>query len=1040
MSGRGIPKDVADRIKERSKLEDIIPGLNRSGKDLITKCPFCGREGKGKGLTVSPSKQVWKCFADSCGRSGQGAVSYVMAIENLKYPEALRWLAEHYHMIIDEPVPVPSTGKKKSPAASREKTRGKKPRGKTFCDLQLESSGLTPEDVKVEVKNNDDKTTRDLPAFRTGSRSQYGDITPGEGDDMLIYYYDLEGRPVMYKREGSKVQHPLIRVRWQNPMQHLDKGGDPIKYQSPYGSGSHIYIPERIRKLYRNTRKIETLFIQEGEKKAEKCCKHGIPSVGIMGINNLGYQSRFPVELQLIIQRCEVDRVVFVLDSDWSDLSDKLKPGARVDNRPKSFFSAVRNYKEYMLTLKPLGLSLEILFGYIRKNDKQEKGIDDLMAGTLKGNEQTMGKDLEKAIFDKEGDGEYVKVHKITQKDDKDIADLWLLNDKAKFTERHHEILTQLGEFTFKKMKWRFNEGGEVEMAQPLRPEEMYWQEEKIDTRSGPKTVLHFNYVRCFRFLQARGYYRILMKSGEFRFIKVDGPVIEIVDNYHIKDFVTAFTEALDDKEDVLNMIYRGGPQYLGFEKLSNLQYFNPGFERATRTNQCLFFKEKIWEISHEGIKELQYNEMKNKVWKDKIIDFDAERTKEDLFSVIRITKENKKQFPGYEPGDFYMELTETGSKCDYLKFLLNTSNFFWKKLKKGGDLTTEDEIMTTRHLLNKLTCLGFLMHDYKNDSENKAIIAMDGMLSEVGASEGRSGKSIVGVGLEYVLPQVYIAAKSRKLTEDNFLFGEVNEKTKIVFLDDVRANIDFEFFFPLITGKLKVNPKGGQPFTLDKEDTPKLLISTNHAINGDGSSFTDRQAYMAFSDYYNDTHKPVHDFHQNFFTEWGKEQWNLFYNLKAACLNIYFRSLKEGWVGNGQGIIDPPMGSIEKRRLRQKMGEDFLAWADEYFSSEINDDENLGTVKRMNRRQVRKELYDDLMDKNPHVRKWISPSSFSKRIKAFCLYNKYHYNPTVPNREGVEFADYLHENPRGIFMGEADKSGGTEYMTIADSEYMGMI
>ncbi|MFH0757361.1 MAG: CHC2 zinc finger domain-containing protein [Bacteroidota bacterium] len=1018
MSNRGIPKETAERIKERSKLEDIVTGLKKSGKDLVGPCPFCKSE---KGLTVSPAKQIWKCF--QCDKGGQGAVSYVMETENMKYPEALRYLADHYHMIIDEPIQAPR------------KQSDKKPRAKSFCDLQLESSGLTREDVMVTVKQ-DDKTTIDSPAFKRGTRTQYGDIIEGDGDDMLIYYYDLDGRPVMFKRdENSKIKHKLIRVRWQNPLQHQDRNGDTIKYQSPTGSGSHIYIPEKIRKLYHNTRKVKTLYIQEGEKKAEKCCKHGIPSVGVMGINNLGHQSKFPVELQLIIQRCEVEHVVFMLDSDWSDLSEKLKPGDRVDTRPKSFFAAVRNFKEYMLTLKHLGISLEIYFGYLHKSEKQEKGIDDLMAGTLKGNEETMAADLEKAIYDKEGEGKYVKVHKITQKDDKDIADLWLINDRDKFAERHGDILKELGEFTFRKMKWRFNDEGKVEMAQPLRPEEQYWKEEKRPTKSGyDRLELSFDYANCFTFLQNRGYWRIQMKSGEFRFVKIDGPVVEIVDNYHIKDFVTEFTRELDKKKDVLNMIYRGGPQYLGFEKLSNLQYVYPRFERAERTSQCLFFKEKIWEITHDGIKELLYAEMKNKVWRDKIIDFSAEVT-DELLKVTRITEDNKAEYEGYKPGDFHITYSENGKKSDFLQFLINVSNFHWKKTENGEDLTPQEQANVNRHLLNKLTAIGFLLHDYKNDSELKAVIAMDGSLSEVGASEGRTGKSLIGMAIEFVIPLVYIAAKSKKLTEDNFLFGEVNEKTKIIFLDDVRANMDFEFFFPLITGKLKVNPKGGKPFTLGKEDTPKLFISTNHAINGDGSSFSDRQAFMAFSDFYNDNHKPVHDFHHNFFTEWDKELWNLFYNLMATCLMLYFRSLKEGWVGRGLGILDPPMENIRMRRLRQLIGEDFLTWADEYFDTEEQVDD-LGILRRINRQIARKDAYDDLLEKNPNLRRWVTPTAFGKRIRAYCRFRGYHFNPTKPNKLGVEFPDFVREKPGDVFIGESDKSGGIEYITVATKDY----
>lgn len=1019
MSNR-ITEDIVKRIHEVSKVEDFIPGLKKSGKDLIAKCPFCGREGKGKGMMVSPTKQIWKCWSSSCDRSGKGAVSFVQERDNLNYPEALRFVAKEYNIETDPPTKIEKPASKKK--------AGKKM--KSFCDLQLESSGLTQEDVMVEVRENE-STIVERPAFRAGTRSQYNDILPGEGDDMLIYYYDLEGKPVKYRKKDSNRHHDLIRVRWQNPMAHRDTKGEPIKYQSPAGSGSHIYIPEHIRKKYKNSRKIKTLFIQEGEKKAEKCCKHDIPSVGIMGINNIGSNNVFPEELQLIIQRCEVEEILFMLDSDWRDLSQNLKNGSYADKRPKNFFYAVKNYKEYMRELFNLNIKIEIYFGYIKPNKNNDKGIDDYLNGTLKGKEGEMSKDITRAMHDKEGNAAHVQVYKITTMSDSVLADLWYLNDADKFAKEHYARLKDIPEFYIKNIKRRFNEDGELEMDQPLLPDEQYWQFEK----PGDKKSLQFDYANCYRFLQNRGYWRIMMRSGEFQFIHIENKVINIVDNYAIKDYVTGFTEELKERKDVLNMLYRGGTQYLGFEKLSNLKYYHPKFERADKTTQMLFFKEKIWQISGNEIKEINYTEMSGNVWKDKIINYDAKVT-EPLLEAIPVNADNREDFPGYQVGEVYLALTQTGMKCDFLRFLLNASDFYWKKRKKGGDMTDEEEAVIAKHLLNKLTAIGYLLHDYKNDSELKAVIGMDGMLSEVGSSHGRTGKSLLGVALEHVIPQVYIAAKSKKLTEDNFLFGEVTEKTKNVFLDDVRANIDFEFFFPLITGKLKVNPKGGQPFTLGKDDTPKLLITTNHAINGDGSSFSDRQVFMAFSDYYNDNHKPVHDFGKNFFTEWDGEQWNLFYNLMANCLMLYFRSLKEGWSGHGQGVTPPPMDSLEKRRLRQQMGEDFLAWAEEYFSDEQTEDE-MGSYAKLNRRNERKEMYDNLLDRNPQLRKYVTASSFAKRIKSFCKYNGFHYNPEKKNREGDDFYDWIKSHPGGTFFGEADKSGGKEYITISTNSHI---
>lgn len=1025
-----IDKLTVDKIKDRAKIEDFVSDLKSTGKDFYTECPFCHKKGKSSGLIISPAKQIWKCF--SCDEGGSGAISLLMQRDKMQYPEALKHIADHYNILVHEEV------ENKIPL-NKAKSKNKK-NGKSFCDNQLQSSGLKDEDVIALVKR-DDKTEVEFRVFKKGTRDQFGRILVGEGDDMLIYYFDLDGKPVQYKSEKGNKFYDMVRVRWQNPDLHLDKDGKGIKYQSPKGSGSHLYIPEKIRKLYKNRRKIETLYIQEGEKKAEKCCKHGLPSVGIMGIQNLGSKNQLPAELQLIIQQCEVDNVFFMLDADWQDLSNSLRNGMIIEQRPKSFFYAVKNYRDYMRTLVNMDIAVEIWFGHVKPNDAGQKGIDDLLAGSLQGKESDLQDDLKYAMHDKEGIGTWIQAYKITMWADSKLADLWHLNDADKFAEAHKHELKDLKEFVFKKLKRRFNENGELEMAQPIMPYEQYWIEEVRQTRAGDRVELSFDYANCFTFLQNRGYWRIRMKSGNWVFVKIDNKVVEVVDNYDVKDFVTDFTKELK-KKDVLNMIYRGGPQYLGHEKLSNLEYTYPLFEKAEKTSQCMFFREKIWEISADGIKEASYGELKQHVWKDKLINFDAEIMPENLLIVTKVTKENMKDFPGHEQGDFNIEFTDSGNKCHFLKFLLYTSNFYKREINKreNREINDKELVMIEKHLLNKLTALGYLLHDYKNESELKAVICMDARMSEVGASNGRTGKSLFGRAVEQVIPQVYIAAKNKKITEDNFLFGEVSEKTKNVFLDDVRANIDFEFFFPLITGKLKVNPKGAQPFTLQQEDTPKLLITTNHAINGEGSSFRDRQAFVAFSDYYDDNHKPIDDFGINFFSEWGKEQFNLFYNLMANCLQLYFRSIKEEWSGPNQGIIEPPMESLEKRKLRQLMGEDFLIWAESYFSQEDDIPDNpddIVSTGYLNKRVIRKDAFNDLLEKNFSMRKWMNPSNFGKRIKFYCKYKSYHFNPNKRNRDDMEFTEFRKIYPDKLFYGEADKSGGVEYMTIGDNNYL---
>lgn len=1038
-----IPENIANKIKDTSKLEDVLTGLERSGRQFYTRCPKCGHidTKKKKGLMFNPSKQIAKCY--HCDWGCNHPVKYLMDVDGMKYPEALAKLAEIHHIDIEED--SKRDDRLEYEARSKKKSRKDK-KMDNFCERQLTESGLTSEDVEVEFSEDNGKTIRRRPTFLSGTRDQYGKYLVGSGDDMLIYYHDLDGKQVMFRPEKSQKMLPLIRVRWQNPELHKDKTGRPIKYQSPSGSGSHIYIPQKIREHYKFAKPIDTLFIQEGEKKAEKCCKHGIPSIGIMGIQNIGGKGRpIPAEIQLIVQQCSVRQVVFMLDSDWDRLSSELKNGDDIDMRPRSFFYAVKNYKEYMQTMVNLGISVEIWFGYIKQNEKDAKGIDDLMVAAFQGKEKELREHIDYAMHDKQGADEFVQLHKITTMNDQQLADLWLLNDPKEFAKRHREEIGDLKEFKIRKFTRRFNENGELELAQKLMPDERYWDELIRETRSGDtRTDLQFNYYNCFNFLQRRGFHRIKMKSGDWDFIHIENRVIHKVDNYAIKDFVTQFTEELGEIP-VLNMLYRGGPQYLGHEKLSNLKFAAPNIERATRDSQCLFFNDKIWEINADGITEMNYGEFRNYVWEDKIINAKVSAIK-PMVEVTVMNDEIRKQVaPEYRSipnGEFFVEFTEEGEKCHFLQFLRNTSNFVWRKERKFSEtndpedaVEVEELFVNSRHLVNKLTAMGYLLHDYKNDSELKAVIGMDGKISEVGASNGRTGKSLYGVAIEQVIPQEYIGAKNKRITEDQFLFSDVTEKTMNLFLDDVRANIDFEFFFPVISGKLKVNVKGGSRFTLDQADTPKLFLTTNHAINGDGSSFRDRQAFLAFSDYYNDDHKPIDDFGVNFFSEWEQDQWNLFYNLMATCLQLYFQSLRDEWAGKNKGIVDPPLETLEKRRLRQQIGEDFMQWADVKFAANT-DGEPADEASALDMREARNVLYGDFIKEKPHAGKYVTTTNFKRRMKFYCEYKGFDFNPNKPNEDGIDYGTWKKHNPGRIFDGVDDKSGGLEFFTIAGPKW----
>lgn len=86
------PDELINEVVSANDLVSLVSGyvqLKRSGSGYICCCPF-HRE-KTPSFHVSPDKQLYHCFG--CGAGGS-ALQFVMAAENLDFPDALRFLAD----------------------------------------------------------------------------------------------------------------------------------------------------------------------------------------------------------------------------------------------------------------------------------------------------------------------------------------------------------------------------------------------------------------------------------------------------------------------------------------------------------------------------------------------------------------------------------------------------------------------------------------------------------------------------------------------------------------------------------------------------------------------------------------------------------------------------------------------------------------------------------------------------------------------------------------------------------------------------------
>ncbi|MFB2118071.1 DNA primase [Parapedobacter sp. 2B3] len=95
-----IKQEVVDKILDAARVEEVVGDfvdLKKRGTSLIGLCPFHNE--KTPSFNVSVSKGIYKCFG--CGAGGD-SVRFVMEHEKYSYPEALKYLAQKYHIEVEE--------------------------------------------------------------------------------------------------------------------------------------------------------------------------------------------------------------------------------------------------------------------------------------------------------------------------------------------------------------------------------------------------------------------------------------------------------------------------------------------------------------------------------------------------------------------------------------------------------------------------------------------------------------------------------------------------------------------------------------------------------------------------------------------------------------------------------------------------------------------------------------------------------------------------------------------------------------------------
>lgn len=285
-----------------------------------------------------------------------------------------------------------------------------------------------------------------------------------------------------------------------------------------------------------------------------------------------------------------------------------------------------------------------------------------------------------------------------------------------------------------------------------------------------------------------------------------------------------------------------------------------------------------------------------------------------------------------------------------------------------------QNEYMTFIHNVSNneplpIECsIGYLLSTYKNKMNNKAIILNDEVISQ--NPEGGTGKGLFVQGLRQIRKVSILDGKTFD-DKKSFPYQTVSPETQILVFDDVLKNFNFENKFSLVTEGMTLERKNKDAIKLKVEDSPKMVISTNYAIKGEGNSHDRRRHELEIAQYYGKNLTPYDEFGRQLFDDWNLEDFQKFDNYMIYCLQAYFKN----------GLIKQNSKNLKLRKFIAETSMEFFEWAEDL--------ENLPRNVRLNKTEYYNKFIEDYQD----FKRYLQVKTFIKWVDKYCKFKNIEYN-----------------------------------------------